>query len=133
MPRFRAIFSEFGLTETQWRVLRVLWEAEGQTLSELSEGTLITAPSLVGVVDRLSRDGLVRRRRSKVDRRSVLVYLSARGRSLETAILPLVEEVYDEIDAVLTRSEWRALFEALDCLGEEFGGESEIDEPRASG
>jgi DNA-binding MarR family transcriptional regulator len=29
MPRFRRIFNEFGLTEQQWRVLRVLWQHEG--------------------------------------------------------------------------------------------------------
>ena len=28
MPRFRDIFKEFGLTEQQWRVLRVLWEQD---------------------------------------------------------------------------------------------------------
>jgi DNA-binding MarR family transcriptional regulator len=28
MPRFRSIFNEFGLTEQQWRVLRVLWETD---------------------------------------------------------------------------------------------------------
>jgi DNA-binding MarR family transcriptional regulator len=45
MPRFRQIFNEFGLTGQQWRVLRVLWEQESITFSELSELTLIPAPT----------------------------------------------------------------------------------------
>ena len=88
MPRFRQIFNEFGLTEQQWRVLRVLWEQESIALSELSELTLIPAPSLVGVVDRLTANGLVARRRSKTDRRSVLVYATDEGQTLERKVRP---------------------------------------------
>ncbi len=36
MPRFRQIFSEFGLTEQQWRVLRVLWQHEQIAFRELA-------------------------------------------------------------------------------------------------
>ena len=59
MPRFRRIFNEFGLTEQQWRVLRVLWETEEIAFRELSDITLIPAPSLVGVIDRLAKQRLV--------------------------------------------------------------------------
>ena len=67
MPRFRRIFNEFGLTEQQWRVLRVLWETEEIAFRELSDITLIPAPSLVGVIDRLAKQRLVDRRRSETD------------------------------------------------------------------
>ena len=80
MPRFRRIFSDFGLTEQQWRVLRVLWEQQDVTLNELSGVTLIPAPSLVGVVDRLQAMGLVERRRSDADRRKVYVLATREGR-----------------------------------------------------
>ncbi len=80
MPRFRQIFSEFGLTEQQWRVLRVLWQHEQIAFRELADLTLIPPPSLVGVVDRLTKSGLARRRRSISDRRNVFVRRPARGR-----------------------------------------------------
>ena len=82
MPRFRKIFNEFGLTEQQWRVLRVLWEQEAVTLNRLADHTLIPAPSLVGVVDRLERDELVTRQRSEVDQRKVNVVLTSQGAAL---------------------------------------------------
>ena len=50
MPAFRQVFSEFGLTEQQWRVLRVLWEQGAVPLSSLASATLIPAPSLVAGV-----------------------------------------------------------------------------------
>ncbi|NIA27499.1 MAG: MarR family transcriptional regulator, partial [Desulfobulbaceae bacterium] len=67
MPRFRQIFNDFNLTEQQGRVLRVLWERDSIAFNELSRVTLITPPSLVGVVDRLQRARLVERRRSDSD------------------------------------------------------------------
>ena len=69
MPRFRLIFKEFGLTEQQWRILRVLWDIEEISHSELAAATLISAPSLVGVLDRLQSMELVVRRRSAGRRR----------------------------------------------------------------
>ena len=41
MPRFRKIFNEFGLTEQQWRVLRVLWDQQAVTLNRLAALTAI--------------------------------------------------------------------------------------------
>jgi DNA-binding MarR family transcriptional regulator len=73
MPRFRQIFKEYGLTEQQWRVLRVLWDIEEISHSDLAAITLIPAPSLVGVVDRLKKMQLVERRQSGLDRRVVLI------------------------------------------------------------
>ena len=83
MPSFRQIFLEFGITEQQWRVLRVLWENNGCNLQSLAQATLISSPSLVGVVDRLERVDLVERRRSEIDRRVVNIFVTNQGEALE--------------------------------------------------
>jgi len=113
MPGFRAIFARFGLTEQQWRVLRVLWERDGSPLVALAEATLIQAPSLVGVVDRLQRNGLVQRRRSRRDRRVVRVCLTDQGRALKSQVTPLVDEAYAQLEASVSRSEWADLLAVL--------------------
>ena len=97
MPRFRKIFNEFGLTEQQWRVLRVLWEHDEIAFRELSDNTLIPAPSLVGVVDRLAKQGLVDRRRSAEDRRNVFVRATNEGSELHQTIRPHVDKAYVEM------------------------------------
>ena len=114
LPRFRVIFSEFGLTEQQWRVLRVLWEQDGIPLLVLSEETLISGPSLVGVVDRLERADLVSRCRSSRDRRRVRVVLTPRGRALEGQVTPRVDAAYQALEEILSQDEWWLL---RDCLG----------------
>lgn len=116
MPRFRKIFNEFGLTEQQWRVLRVLWEHEDIAFHALSQVTLIPAPSLVGVVDRLSKGGLVTRRRSESDRRNVSVLATSKGRDLEAKVRPRVEEAYAELRGAIDTEEWQQLIGGLDRL-----------------
>src|SRR5438477_8701463 len=57
-------FASFGITSAQWGVLRNLHRAEcegkrGLRLTDLGERLLIRPPTVTGVVDRLSRAGLV--------------------------------------------------------------------------
>jgi len=116
MPRFRALFTAHGLTEPQWRVLRVLWEREEVLFRELAALTLLPAPSLVGVVDRLQNAGLVVRRRPSSDRRQALVRATARGRALEDAVMPAVERIYVELRESLDADIYAGLVAGLDAL-----------------
>jgi homoprotocatechuate degradation regulator HpaR len=116
MPPFRRIFNEFGLTEQQWRVLRVLWEQGATTLRELSQLTLIAAPSLVGVVDRLEASGLVKRNRSLEDRRNVFVEATAAGRQLEASVRPRVAAAYGELRATVDARQWWQLINILESI-----------------
>lgn len=116
MPRFRRIFNEFGLTEQQWRVLRVLWEHDDIAFRELADITLIPAPSLVGIVDRLSGQGLVARRRSETDRRSVFVQATEKGRDLHRDVKPHVDAAYAELRGSIDDKEWNQLIDALERL-----------------
>ena len=113
MPRFRKIFSEFGLTEQQWRVLRVLWQHEQIAFRELAELTLIPAPSLVGVVDRLTKSGLAERRRSATDRRNVFVQATSKGQALESKVRPRVDDAYRELRRSIDVRTWDAVIEGL--------------------
>ena len=117
MPRFRKIFNDFGLTEQQWRVLRVLWEREALTIKRLAELTLIPAPSLVGIIDRLERDELVTRQRSHADRRKVNVVLVAGGIALEEQIMPRVAKTYAELKQSVDPDTWSQVLAGLHEIG----------------
>ena len=86
----------FGISGSQWGVLRALYRAEtesvmpqtsGLRLTDLSERLLIRPPSVTGVVDRLQRAGLVMRDASSDDLRSKQVSLTPRGRQLVEQVL----------------------------------------------
>lgn len=116
MPRFRRILNEFGLTEQQWRVLRVLWEHDEIAFRELSDITLIPAPSLVGVIDRLAKQGLVARRRSAEDRRNVFVHATEEGSDLHQRVRPHVDEAYAKLRGSINEGEWHELIAGLERI-----------------
>ena len=113
LPKFRRIFNEYGLTEQQWRILRVLWEHKKIALGKLSDLTLIPSPSLVGIVDRLEFSGFITRDRSKKDRRVVYVLATKKGREMEKKVMPRVLDTYNEIRESFEPDEWDQLIDSL--------------------
>lgn len=83
----------FGVTSGQWRFLRVLWVEDGLTQRELSRRVRMREPTTVAAVNSLERAGLVKRRKSDLDRRKVHVYLTARAKRLKDKLIPYVAEV----------------------------------------
>lgn len=116
MPRFRIIFREAGLTEQQWRILRVLWERNDLLSRELAELTLIPPPSLVGIIDRLENRNLVSRRRDGIDRRSVFVRITEDGQALKEQVTPRVDAVYFELQRSVDPEVWKQLQHGLECI-----------------
>ena len=96
-------FARFGISGSQWGVLRNLHRAEqeGQhslRLSELSKRLLIRPPSVTGLIKRLERADLVTRSASPTDLRGRCIQLTSSGRHLVRRIL---EEHDDQVHLVL--------------------------------
>jgi DNA-binding MarR family transcriptional regulator len=77
--RLRAVLEPESCSIEEWRVLDLLSDAEGHTMSELADYALLLAPTLTKLVDRLVSDNLVYRRADAEDRRRVRAYLTPRG------------------------------------------------------
>lgn len=75
-----------GCTIEQWRVLNLLADGHGHTMTEVAEYALLPAPTATKLVDRLVTDNLVYRRPDPGDRRRVLVHAADRGRELHTRL-----------------------------------------------
>jgi len=115
-------FSRFGITGSQWGVLRTLHRSElegtsGLRMTDLSDKLLIRPPSVTGVVDRLERSGLVERKASPDDQRSRLVGLTDAGRQLVERVLTVHEAQVEYVLAGLTLPEQMALQRHLARLG----------------
>lgn len=98
---FRPIFHRFGLTEQQWRILRLLADQAEMEQREVAESCQILGPSLAGILARLEDAGLVRRARAKTDQRRVFVTLSGKGKRLIAEMAPLVDAEYETLEAAL--------------------------------
>jgi homoprotocatechuate degradation regulator HpaR len=105
-----------GLTEQQWRVIRVLEEYGDLEFNELSRIACIQPPSLTGILTRLERSSLVRRSRSAVDQRRLHVVLTAAGRRRFAIVSRAAEERYGLIERRLGRRRLRELMSSLHDL-----------------
>jgi MarR family transcriptional regulator, organic hydroperoxide resistance regulator len=82
---------EHGLTFAQAAVMSRLWRQDGLTQSQLQEQVGVDASTMTGLVQRMTGQGLVRRRRDHADGRVVRVYLTPRGRALRPLLAPEAE------------------------------------------
>jgi MarR family transcriptional regulator, organic hydroperoxide resistance regulator len=82
----------------EWRVLSLLADGRGHSMSEIAEFALTPAPTMTKVIDRMVANNLVYRRVDPADRRRVLVFLSARGRAAHRRLRPVVEASIDCLD-----------------------------------
>src|SRR5579872_2927193 len=87
MSPIRPMLAEAGVTEQQWRVLRVLDDAGSVDLKTLADSALLFGPSVTRILKDLVERGLVVRQTNPNDGRGAIVSLSAKGRALieETA------------------------------------------------
>ena len=114
-------FTRFGISASQWGILRVLQRAElqGETdlpLKGLSERLLIQPPSVTGVVDRLERQGLVKRSPSTQDLRVRHLSLTARAHDLLTEVLRDHTQRIQSLFAPLGLEEQQTLLDLLKRL-----------------
>jgi len=82
-----------NVTLPQYLHLRVLWEKENLTQVEISQHVGIEKASSTAVFDTLEKNGLIKRTRSKSDRRKVKVALTSAGKALEPLLRPAAKSI----------------------------------------
>jgi DNA-binding MarR family transcriptional regulator len=120
-------FARFGISGSQWGLLRTLYRAEqdgqaGLRLTDLSDRLLIRPPSVSGAVDRLERAGLVVRDSSTTDHRAKLVGLTDKGRQQVERILAVHEKQISTVLGGLTSQEQADFQRLLARLGQHLQG-----------
>lgn len=73
------VFEPIPVPPSQVLALVSIQERGGCTLTELKKEMHVSAPTITGLIDRLERDGYVKRRNDVNDRRVTNVVLTARG------------------------------------------------------
>ena len=93
----RAMSRESGLYSGQPRVLTILKDNEGCTLSELSERCGIGLPSLSVSVRNMERGGLIRKVASKSDNRAQTLFLTDTGLAKARRFHELIDSFYSRL------------------------------------
>jgi MarR family transcriptional regulator for hemolysin len=103
-----------GLSQAKWRTLLHLSAVPGRlTQSEIAARLGIEEPTLVTLLHRLERDGWVKRRHSRDDRRCKIVQLGWRAQGVIAQISQTAGELRDELLADISGPELRICMRVL--------------------
>lgn len=118
MHHTRPSLREHGLSDQQWRVLRVLGEHArepgGVETGRVAREALLLGPSLTGVLTRMERDGLISRARCPQDARRTVVRATAAGLKLVRTLSQTIEAHYAWMEERLGKSQLAQLYALLD-------------------
>jgi homoprotocatechuate degradation regulator HpaR len=119
MAHNRPSLRDQGLSDQQWRVLRVLGEDHGNGGNGVETGRIareafIIGPSLSGVLTRMERDGLIQRARAANDQRRTVVQATALGLARVATLSTTIEAHYQWMEQHLGKAKLQALYELLD-------------------
>jgi len=114
MAHTRPGLREYGLSDQQWRVLRVLGEHGVLETGRVAREALILGPSLTGMLNRMARDGLIERTQDPADQRRTVVGLTLQGRKTVAKLAHLIEAHYALMEQSLGKEKLAQLYALLD-------------------
>jgi homoprotocatechuate degradation regulator HpaR len=120
MGHTRPSLREHGLSDQQWRVLRVLGEhahdSAGVETGRVAKEAFLLGPSLTGVLTRMARDGLIERQRCPQDARRTVVRATALGLAKVQALSHSIQAHHAWMEGQLGKTALQDLYGLLDQL-----------------
>ncbi len=113
--RFTRLLRPYGMTPSQYNVLRIL-RGEGQPLPilEIASRTITVVPGITGLIDRLEKGGFVKRERCQEDRRVIYVALTEKARKTLAALDEPLAELHEKLMGHFSQVELKELTRLLE-------------------
>lgn len=80
---YTPFLSQLGITYPQYLVLMVLWEQDSQPVNDIAHRLVLETNTVTPLLQRMEKQGLVKRSKGKEDGRQTLVSLTKKGKELE--------------------------------------------------
>jgi homoprotocatechuate degradation regulator HpaR len=116
MAPIREMLSETGITEQQWRVLRVLSEHGLLDTTTLAERSSLLFPSLTRIAASMRDKGLITQTRDEIDRRRQLIEITAAGQKIIDDRTSQSIQIVDNIKTKLGTDNYETLLDLLGLL-----------------
>lgn len=118
MGPIRGMLADAGVTEQQWRVLRVLEEEGPMDPTSIAERAVLLLPSLTRILQKLEDKGLITRKRDETDRRRQVIAATEEGVRIITANMDTSRRILSDLRARLGEERHEVLIELLNELTE---------------
>ncbi|MFW8633477.1 homoprotocatechuate degradation operon regulator HpaR [Cribrihabitans pelagius] len=116
MGPIRALLSDAGLTEQQWRVLRVVQESGPIDPTQIADQACLLLPSLTRILHKLEDKQLISRERDTEDRRRQVVRISPAGERIIADNIGAALEIAEETRRKMGAERYDALLDLLNEL-----------------
>ncbi len=103
---YRREISNYKLTHGQFFMMVAILEKDGLLPSELAEKTSQDRATTTGLLDRLEKEGWIKRRSDKKDRRSLRIFITPYARNHKEQILKLFKETNQKFLNCFSQEEW---------------------------
>lgn len=116
MAPIREMLAETGITEQQWRVLRVLAEHGAMDASTLADRASLLFPSLTRIATTMRGKGLLTQTRDEKDRRRQMIAITAEGQRIIDDNSAQAAEIVVGFKAKLGEAQYEQLLDLLALL-----------------
>ena len=113
MTPIREMLAESGITEQQWRVLRVLSEFGTLDTSTLADRASLLFPSLTRIATTLRKKGLITQTRDDKDRRRQFIEITRAGRKIIDDNEDQAAAIVSEFQTILGKQDYEKLLDLL--------------------
>lgn len=121
MGPIREMLADTGISEQQWRVLRVLSEHGPLDSSTLAEKASLLHPSLARMVFAMDKKGLVTQKRSDTDRRRQVITIARAGQEIIDSNHEHALRIVKDFKAILGEEHYEQLIDLLEQLDPQKG------------
>ena len=116
MAHTRPFLRAHGLSDQQWRVLRVLGSGQSFETGRVAKEAFLLGPSLTGVLTRMERDGLIERQKDPADQRRSVVSATLKGLGLVEQLSKDIARHYSGLQQAFGKDKLEELYLLLDEL-----------------
>lgn len=116
MSPIRGMLAETGLTEQQWRVLRVLAEYGTLDSKTLADRASLLFPSLTRIANTLRVKGLITQKRDGKDRRRQFISITAEGQKIIDDNTEQAARIVESFQSLLGKQDYETLLNLLERL-----------------
>ncbi|MEP0990863.1 MAG: homoprotocatechuate degradation operon regulator HpaR [Tateyamaria sp.] len=116
MGPIRHMLADAGVTEQQWRVLRVLMEEGPLDPTTIADRAVLLLPSLTRILQKLEEKEYVTRTRDEVDRRRQVISVAEKGHALIAKNMPESQRHARALREQLGDERYSSLLDLLDDL-----------------
>lgn len=116
MGPIRNLLTSAGITEQQWRVLRVLQEGGPMEPTRIAEDACLLLPSLTRILQKLEEKDLIHRARDSRDRRKRVVQIAPGGEAIIQDNLEASVELAENLRTQMGPERYDMLLDLLNTL-----------------